>query len=162
LRQANSLTDGQSIIASVAAPLVDAAIAYTPYIGIALSDNASNEFTGNRRTLFIYGSATNFGSYAIVAEGNNGTSALYSVSRSTGLALFGNRAYLRFTRKASNLYTMFSLDGEAWNLLAKSAVTTFSYFYLFVAANDTNTAACSPVFPINWLRHVNNANHDPW
>lgn len=164
LRQADGLTSGESLVVSFALPWMAkyASTTYT-YFGVALNSSTTSPQTGtfNLMWCIVNHSGTNSNAPSLVMQNDSGTQIAkvidYAVSQ---------RIYLRISRKTiggtDSFVWLFSTDGISWSPFWMNTATNFTQMWLIAEVNTQTSPSISPVFPVNWIRHVAATAHDLW
>jgi hypothetical protein len=154
-RQADALASGESIVMSTVLPDSN----HTPtasgvLIEMLFGVNSTFGDTGFLQFHVIRNDTT-----FILLATNTGTT-IGTVN--FGIAETGRRIYMRVSRVSNDYWFLYSFDGIAWSFVGRSASNSTTYTHTFVRAQAQQNSTYSPVFPVNWIRHVASTAYDLW
>lgn len=164
LRQADGLTSGESLVLSCSLPFLGK-YGGTTYslISMYLNSSTTSQSTGNHDAirLIVNDPATNTNQPSIQVL--NQSSSLRALSTDWALS---QRIYLRVSRKTINsvdsFVWMYSPDGVSWTQVWHNPASTYTQMWIWAGVSTQTNPSISPVFPINWIRHVASTAHDLW
>lgn len=164
LRQADSLASGESLVLSCALPHQAKGTSnnYT-LLGFYLNSSTTSYNTGTWNAFRILVNASGIGSSAALVQmiTDGGSQRIYPIDN-----VVDGRCYLRVSRKTVNsidsFVWLFSTDGVVWTLVWQSTAISHTHMWILSQTNTHTNPAISPVYPINWVRHVAATAHDLW
>lgn len=163
LRVADDIASGESLVLSVALPVAakESTATYTS-IGFYLNSSTTSPSTGTHQAfrVIIRDTATASGAATVQMLTNAGSQKTF------GTDITSRRIYLRVTRKTvgatDSFVWMYSVDGIVWTVVHLTTAASFTQMWIQALVNTQAAGGTSPVFPVNWVRHVASTAHDLW
>lgn len=164
MRVAGTVANGESLVMSCALPFLgrEATTAYTS-VGFVLNSSTTSPPTGTYNELRVIrqDTSTSSGGPAVQAIVTGVSQKVLATDDASS-----SRIYLRVTRKTvastDTLFWMYSVDGVSWTSVFSNTATAFTQLWIQTNTNTQSSGGISPVYAVNWIRHVASTAHDLW
>lgn len=160
LTVADTLADGEQIIASCLSPEVPGTDNNQNRIGIGVADGPDPDqgASGDDYKMLYYdgSDAGHVKVFGTIGGSSTTDGTLLHASPA------GRRCYFRIARDGSNYRFFYSVDGTVWAFVGSTSLAATHTFLVCGKNSSTSEFAVAPIYGFEWVRHVANHDYDPW